>query len=147
MFALNTRQFHFGLLLTFSCFSTNAAVIYKWIDKKGVTHFSQVRPLGQQVQEINSDSLEPSKVGSVSPTRHNADIKKPLSQSSSIEDKQQAIEICTRAKHSLNLLTTHTNLVKQTDDGNEPTTLTEEQRKKEIKLQRERVNLFCSETK
>ncbi|MCL1079585.1 DUF4124 domain-containing protein [Parashewanella spongiae] len=147
MFTFNVRQLRFVFLLTCACFSANATVIYKWVDKKGVTHFSQVRPVNQKFEEINSHSLEPAKVGSVAPTKQNTEVGQPHSQAASTESKLQASEICDRAKHSLNLLTTHTNLIKQADDGSKATTLTEAQRQEEIIQQRKRVKLFCPETK
>ena len=50
-----------------------AGAIYIWVDKNGVTHYSQQPPTQeQQAQQLNSNDLEPSKIGYIAPVKKEA---------------------------------------------------------------------------
>ena len=134
-------------LLAFSC-SLYAATIYTWVDKSGVVHYSQQPPIDVDAKKIYTEDMEPAKIGTSTPQRKTE--PKPeeseLAKSAKIineKDKQQANDICESAKHSLNVLKTHTNLSQQNKETGDTSKLTEEQRQAAIAENTERVKLFC----
>lgn len=126
----------------------SAATIYTWVDKSGVVHYSQQPPKDVDAKKIYTEDMEPAKIGTNTPKRKTA--QKPeeseLAKSAKMineKDKQQAKEICDSAKHSLNVLNTHTSLSQQNKQTGETTKMTEEQRQAAIAENNERVKLFC----
>ncbi|GGB56337.1 DUF4124 domain-containing protein [Shewanella inventionis] len=126
----------------------SAATIYTWVDKSGVVHYSQQPPKDVDAKKIYTEDMEPAKIGTNTPQRKTA--QKPeeseLAKSAKMineKDKQQAKEICDSAKHSLNVLNTHTSLSQQNKQTGETTKMTEEQRQAAIAENNERVKLFC----
>ena len=51
---------------------SSTTYIYKWVDDKGVTHYSQDEPVGIVAEKIDAQTLQPKKIGSVSPTKKSA---------------------------------------------------------------------------
>ena len=140
-----------GLTLAASSYSTNsnAGEIYTWIDKHGVTHFSQEPPENTQSKTLYSEDIEPARIGSVAPTAKKvvSDTPSKLAiQATAIKesDAAQAKIICDNARHSLNVLTSHSKLNKQNKQTGKSVAMTEEQRQAAIKEQEQRVSLFCS---
>lgn len=140
-----------AFVLLASLFSTYAhgTEIYTWVDEHGVTHYSQEPPKHNQVNKIYSEDIEPAKIGTVSPKATAKAKSEPteLEQSAIAikkSDKAQAKIICDNAKHSLNVLTSHSKLNKQSKESGESVAMTEEQRQAAIKEQKQRVSLFCS---
>ncbi len=126
-----------------------AGDIYTWVDKDGVTHYSQ-QPPEQSLQEpkqLKADALEPAKIGSVSPTK--TSLVKELSETEKSaalikeKDAKQAQSICNNAKHNLDVLTTHAKLLHKSGENNEPVTMTEEERQAAIAENQRRIKLFC----
>ena len=128
----------------------SAGVIYTWVDENGVTHYSQQAPQQESIKtsKLYSEDLEQAKVGFIAP------IKKvePTSKANELEksaaqikekDAKQAKSICESAKHNLEILTTHTKLIRQTSDSGESVAMTEEDRQASIAQQQERIKLFC----
>lgn len=128
----------------------SAGVIYTWVDDNGVTHYSQQAPQQEKIkaEKLYSEDLEQAKVGFIAP------IKKadPTSEANQLEksaalikekDAKQAKSICESAKHNLEILTTHTKLIRQTSDSGESVAMTEEDRQTSIAQQQERIKLFC----
>lgn len=128
----------------------SAGVIYTWVDENGVTHYSQQAPQQESIKtsKLYSEDLEQAKVGFIAP------IKKvePTSKANELEksaalikekDTKQANSICESAKHNLEILTTHTKLIRQTSDSGESVAMTEEDRQASIAQQQERIKLFC----
>lgn len=134
------------------CFTpTMASVIYTWVDEQGVTHYSQEPPTQaqQQARQLNSQDLEPAKVGYIAPANKDESPKLSDAEKSAAlikeRDAEQAKSICDNAKHYLNVLTTHTNLIRQNaDKTKEGQAMTEEERQAAIAQQQERIKLFCT---
>lgn len=140
-----------GFVLFISLFSNDvyATEIYTWVDEHGVTHYSQEPPKHNQVKKIYSEDIEPAKIGTVSPKATAKAKSEPTELEKSAiaikkSDKAQAKIICDNAKHSLNVLTSHSKLNKQSKGSGESIAMTEEQRQTAIKEQKQRVSLFCS---
>lgn len=126
-----------------------AGAIYTWIDKNGVTHYSQQPPTQeQQAQQLNSNDLEPSKIGYIAPVKKEAPPEMSESEKSAAlikeKDAKQAEAICENAKHNLDVLTTHTKLTRQEDGNKEPVAMTEEERQAAITENQQRIKLFCN---
>ena len=131
--------------------SVSATVIYKWVDENGVTHYSQQIPENANDQskstKLNSEDIEPKAIGTVAPTARKKE--KELSQAQqdaaaiNEHDKEQAKEICNNAKYNLDILMTHTKLNSKDQRTGEVVAVTEEQRQEKIKMQKQRIKLFC----
>ncbi|QYJ87955.1 DUF4124 domain-containing protein [Shewanella mesophila] len=125
-----------------------ATTIYKWVDEKGVPHYSQEMPPEKQTEKLYSEDLEPKKVGSVAPKMATpAEAEKTELEVAAAEinrkDKEQAKMICDSAKHQLNVLETHTRLTRKNEQSGEMERMTEEERQAQIASQKERIRLFC----
>ena len=123
--------------------STSSTYIYKWVDDKGVTHYTQEEPAGIIAEKIDVQTLQPKKIGSVSPVLRKTTGKVEPS-SITLESQRQAKAICEKAQHNLKLLQTHTRLLKQSDTSSEPIALTEEERQASIKQEQRRIDSFCN---
>ena len=137
------------MLLALLAFSASATVIYKWVDKNGVLHYSQEPPQEEALAEtLHSKDIEPPKTGYIAP-QVRADVPPEptdLEKSAVLikeKDAKQAQSICKSAKHNLDILTTHTKLIRQTSDSGESVAMTEEDRQASIAQQQERIKLFC----
>lgn len=126
-----------------------ATVIYKWVDANGVTHYSQQVPKGVVSEKLYSEDFEQQKIGFTSPTvnqkpqQSQDEMQDITAQTIKKQDKKQAESICNSAKHSLNILLSHTLLRSVSEDGKTVTAMTEEDRQAQIKEQQKRVELFC----
>lgn len=127
-----------------------AGVIYTWVDEQGVTHYSQQPPEQEQqkANQLYSEDIEPAKVGYVAPTKKEQPQEvSELEKSAALikeKDAKQAQSICENAKHNLDVLTTHNQLIRQSEDPTkEPEAMTEEERQAAIAQQQERIKLFC----
>ena len=139
----------FALLLLIVCSTAaTATTIYKWVDKNGVTHFSQEPPQEEQVEKLHSEDIERAKTGYVAPTvrqdpKPAATEMEKSAQLIKEKDAEQAQRICDNAKQGLNVLTTHTRLNRKDSESGEPVAMTEEERQAAIKENEQRISLFC----
>jgi len=125
-----------------------AADIYKWVDDKGVTHYSQQPPVDKQVKTLDSTAIEPGKIGTVAPVKREATPEPSQAEQDAAaikaRDQAQAQKLCDSAKFNLDVLQTHTRLQRKDDKTGEPVRMTEEERQTAIKEQQERIRLFCT---
>ena len=142
-------RFAIGLVILICSTYLPAATIYTWVDETGGVHYSQQAPLDVNADKINSEDMEPAKIGTYIPQKKTAvEVASSLEKSAKIineKDKQQAKELCEKARFSLNILTTHSKLQQQNKDTGETVAMTEEQRQAAIEENTERVSLFCQE--
>lgn len=146
-----------SLLITLtSVASVSANTIYTWVDDNGVTHYSQQPPSPTDsptnsafTNKLYSEDIEPKRIGTVAPlkpitqNKQASELEKKAA-AINLADKQQAQQVCENAKHSLNVLTTHTKLNKKNNETGEVVAMTEEQRQASIAEQNERIRLFCN---
>jgi len=143
------RIMHLFISLVTLVLSTSlfAATIYTWVDDAGVVHYSQQQPKSLNANKIYSEDIEPMKIGTHIPHKKSAvKVESELEKSAKIinqKDKQQAKDICESAKHSLNVLKSHSKLNQQNKDTGVTVAMTEEQRQAAIAENTERVSLFC----
>ncbi|NRD72553.1 DUF4124 domain-containing protein [Shewanella sp. VB17] len=139
-------------LICFSFFviqSAAATIIYKWVDKNGVVHYSQQQPENIHSNRIYSEDIEQAPIGFIPPkvrkqtTRvqsedeKNADIIKQ-------KNTKQADAICESAQQKLNILSSHSRLKSKNATTGEIVSMNEEDRQTQIKDQKKRIELFCS---
>ncbi|WOT05918.1 DUF4124 domain-containing protein [Shewanella youngdeokensis] len=143
--------FLYAILLITLLFSLKlqAGEIYTWVDAQGVTHFSQQPPPHQKADKVFSEDIEPKKIGSVTPVKSlEAKTVSESEKTAAIikqKDAAQAKSICENAKHSLNVLMTHSRLTQKNNQTGDSVVMTEEQRQAAISKQQEKVSLFCSD--
>ncbi|QUN05135.1 DUF4124 domain-containing protein [Shewanella yunxiaonensis] len=126
---------------------SSATDIYKWVDKNGVTHYSQQPPADKPVNTLDSSAIEPGKIGTVAPIKRNDEPVKTQQEldadAINAKDAAQAEKLCESARFNLDVLLTHTRLQRSDDKTGEPVKMTEEDRQKAIADQQERIRLFC----
>ena len=130
---------------------SSATVIYKWVDKDGVTHYSQQIPENTEHQskskKLYSEDIEPQLIGTVAPSVRTEENQQSQAQQDAAKinehDKEQAKEICKNAEYNLNILETHSRLNRKDKETGEVTSITAEQRQERIKQQKQRIKLFC----
>lgn len=148
-------MFSLRLLALLLCFSFShfsfATVIYTWVDKDGVSHYSQQPPVNVDSKKVYSEDIEPAQVGYV-PVLPNSSTSSQVNPTSDLaakaklikeKDAEQAASICESAKHSLNVLITYQHLHRKDADTGEEIVITEEERLAQIEKSEERKKLFC----
>ncbi|NRB25192.1 DUF4124 domain-containing protein [Shewanella sp.] len=131
--------------------SVSATVIYKWVDEHGVTHYSQQIPENvidqSKSTKLNSEDIEPKAIGTLAPTARKKEKALSQAQQDAVvineHDKEQAKEICNNAKYNLDILMTHTKLNSKDQQTGEVVAVTEELRQEKLKMQQQRIELFC----
>ncbi len=136
------------MLMTISLPIVQAATIYKWVDKNGVTHFSQDPPPteNQTIEQLDSAKLAPPKLGSVAPsatTEPAPTASNPSVAEISARNAEQAKSICEQAKFQLDVLNTHRRLQRQDATTGAIIEMSEEERQQQIATQQQRIKLFC----
>ncbi|MCE9854304.1 DUF4124 domain-containing protein [Shewanella chilikensis] len=58
-----------ALLALLGANAASATPIYTWVDENGVTHYSQEPPPQRQATELDSQNLQPARIGTVAPQR------------------------------------------------------------------------------
>lgn len=134
-----------SLLLSFSC---TAANIYTWTDENGVVHYSHQSPKGIEATIISSADIEPTKIGTNSPTRKSAPTQpeSELAKSATIikqQDAKQAKDICDNARHSLDMLNSYNRLTRTDPKTGQVVTMTDEDKVAAKADNEERIRLFC----
>lgn len=137
-----------ALLFAASTSVVQATTIYKWVDKEGVTHFSQDPPPTeiQTAEQLDSTELEPTHIGSVTPK---AAAKAAVTSNPSVADvktrnAEQAASICEQAQFQLKVLQTHSRLQRQDPKTGEVIEMSAEEREQQINTQQERITQFCT---
>ena len=129
--------------------SVAATVIYKWVDKDGVAHYSQQQPENINSNKIYSEDIEQNPIGFIQPKiREEATPIQSEDEKNAETIKKQSAEqanaICESAKQKLNILTSHSRLKSKNTNTGEIVSMNEEDRQKHIKAQKERIKLFCN---
>ncbi len=135
------------ILILASIGSASATVIYKWVDKDGVTHYSQQVPENTSTDKIYSEDIEQQPIGFTAPKARPAapEPSKEEKNAARIKEhnKEQAADICENAQHNLKVLTTHSRFRSKDETTGEVVAMKEEDRQAKIKVQEERIKLFC----
>lgn len=143
------------ILISLSLFfvgNSHATVIYTWVDENGISHYSQEPPVGVEAARLYSEDIEPNKVGYIAPKKEVPVPSEEAQEQADAKlikekDSKQADAICQNATHSLNILTSHSNLNRKNEQTGEVETMTEPQRQAAIAENQQRIKLFCNDAK
>lgn len=121
--------------------------IYKWVDKNGETHFSQLPPSQGEAQQIDPDYATPSAPSGESAAKSSAPVpdKNALKpdQAITVVNKEEAQKACTQAKEQMDMLRDPKNqpMVQEKDGKYRP--LTTDEIASRIKQAEEVANKAC----
>lgn len=122
--------------------------IYKWVDKKGETHFSQLPPKQGEAQTVNPDYATPgSNEDSVTAPAEKAEDKtnKPLAPDQPIlsVNKKEAAKACEAAKTQIKMLQNNQNQLMTQDADGKYRPLTAEEIAGRLKQAQDVANKAC----
>lgn len=131
-----------------SCFLVTAVMsndahaakkFYKWVDKDGVTHYSERPPKGKQAEVVNTYT------GRGTPPPNQAAKEKEEKPEEETQAAPQPIknpEVCQSARRNLEILNRN-NRVRLKDENGELTILSQEQKEKQRKTAEKAVKDHC----
>lgn len=128
-----------------------ASTIYKWVDKNGVTHYSEQPPAEDaQAQTLDAKKIEPKRIGFDSPkvtTKQDAEASEEQKNADLIrqQNAQQADAICEQAKQNLEVLSNFNRVTKTDPTTNEPVVMSDDDREAALADSKKRVELFCKD--
>ncbi|WP_022965933.1 DUF4124 domain-containing protein [Denitrificimonas caeni] len=142
-----------SLLLLFSS-SLLAAPVYKWVDARGVTHFSAEPPVNQKAESINTNSFQPkvpektaeqiAAEEAQASARTQAEVDREVRQK--VAEEEAALKkYCSEIRHNLAQLESNPRVMAQVDG--QPTRLTEEERQARITEIKKSIEERCATVK
>lgn len=125
-----------------------SARIYKWVDKKGETHFSQLPPKQGEAQVVSPDYAAPgnSEDAEAAPAAKTEDeTKKPLAPDQPVLaiDKKEAAKACEAAKAQIKILQNTQNQLMTQDADGKYRPLTKEEVASRLKQAQDVANKTC----
>lgn len=122
------------------------AAIYKWVDEKGVTHFTEQPPASGQGEEVQPRVYAPAP--SATPPAGEA-VEKPEPKAEPVAPKsvmtippEQMAEQCQQARQRLMKLESSPRILYRGEDG-EMIRAPEEERQRMMDDERKRIELYC----
>jgi len=121
------------------------AAIYKWVDEKGVTHYTEQPPANGKGQEIQPRVIPPA-TPAVPPAGQA--VEKPAAEGASTPREvmtisaEQMAEQCQKARQRLQQLESSPRILVQGADG-EMRRASEEERQRMLDEERKRIELYC----
>lgn len=135
-------------LLALGAYTPAQADIYKWVDTKGLTHYSEEPPSTGRYEVIKSATLPPS---SPAPTAAPAQAQpakpaapQPQTNAQSPAAQKQHAQNCLKAKQTLDILETRSHIL-ATDANGQQVRLTEEQRQAKITEIKQKLAKYCKD--
>ena len=136
--------------LAFAAFDAAAQAMYKWVDEKGVTHFSEQPPPDAKATKVTPKVTPPSNPGSYNPDAWKAqegEAKKRTVQrrkDGDLEDRQRAVRAsnCGTARNRLATLQESNEVIRYNDKG-EKVFLSEKERNEQIAHAKDLVKEWC----
>ncbi|RMD69505.1 MAG: DUF4124 domain-containing protein [Gammaproteobacteria bacterium] len=133
------------LLSLLAVFPVESTTIYRWIDEKGITHFSQTPPPVGQVQEIQVQVPHGPPPSSLK-TLETMKEAPPKEEDRARAEEQARIkkEVCSALRKNLETLERYPRLYRKDEQGN-VVWITEKERQALIKKTRAQLKEFCKE--
>ncbi len=137
--------------LLVACVPAAAQTMYKWVDEKGVTHFSEHPPPGERkASKVTPKVVPPSNPSAYDPQgwkSREAESKKlrvdrGLQDQSEAKDRERRAAACERARSRIAFLQNTHRIHRDNPDGTR-TYLDEAQREAEIARSREAASEYC----
>jgi uncharacterized protein (DUF2126 family) len=125
-----------------------SAQVYKWVDAKGTTHFSETPPpAGTKYSQVNvaaSDGDAASSSSASAPAAVPNTSSDNSDQSQTIADTpENRAKLCTQLKGSINTLSGSAPVVEQQDG--QQTLLNADQRKQQLDASQSQYQLYCAQ--
>ena len=145
---MNSRQLPVFILLVFFC-SLGIADVYKWTDDKGITHYTQYKPLKYKSELVDAPPPPPSsapdlnkpyaeQINQVGQQRRQQQAASKASASKDDFNAQQ----CSTAKKNLNMLRSE-GRVSFIDSSGEKVYFTDEQKQSRIQEAQKQIEFYC----
>ena len=141
----------FALLLLVSALSGWAQTMYKWVDEKGVTHFSETPPPGDRkaakvtpkvTPAGNPSAYDPHGWKAREAESKKARVDRGLQDRSESQDREKRAVACDRARSRIAFLQNTNRIHRDNPDGTR-TFLDDAQREAEIARSREAASEYC----
>ncbi|TWX50678.1 DUF4124 domain-containing protein [Colwellia hornerae] len=142
---MNFRILLLGLIFYFGYCSASELMIYRWVDKDNVVHFSQHQPIGDEYTQFL--------VSNQSSISSRADlITGPLVSDKDIASQQNTDNIaatidmpkkCLEAQENLAMLTAF-DKVQYTDEKGSKQILTETEKQQQLAINQKRTEVYCA---
>lgn len=145
MFCLH-RDFLFACLFTATALlstSTQADVVYRWVDKDNIVHYSERPPKGIKSTRIKTSSGSSSEVNknSMATSQSEQEAKRKLAEAK-LPDPKKNKEVCERATFNYNLLNERAR-IKQKDENGEIRYLSDEEKEEQKKAAKVAMDTYC----
>ncbi|WP_372871335.1 DUF4124 domain-containing protein [Shewanella sp.] len=131
-----------------------ASTIYKWVDKNGVTHYSEQPPADEtQTQTLDAKQIEPKRMGFDSPKPRSKSEDEPISDEQKNanlirqQNADQADAICEQARQNVDVLTSYSRVTQKDPTTNETVEMSDSEREKVLAEANKRIKLFCKDQK
>ncbi len=123
--------------------SSQADIVYRWVDKENIVHYSERPPKGIKSTRIKTSSGSSSamKKDSLAAPQHEQEAKRKLAEASMPNPKKNK-EVCERATFNYNLLNERAR-IKQKDEKGELRFLTDEEKEEQKKSAKNAMNIYC----
>jgi hypothetical protein len=127
-----------------------SAQVYKWVDAKGTTHFSETPPpVGTKYSQVNVAASDGDAASSSSTSAPATDSAPNTSSGSSDQSQTMAdtpenrAKLCTQLKGSINTLTGSAPVVEQ--QNGQQTLLNADQRKQQLDASQSQYQMYCAQ--
>ncbi|HET19113.1 MAG TPA: DUF4124 domain-containing protein [Chromatiales bacterium] len=133
-------------LLLAALSAPSQAAIYKWVDEKGVTHFTEQPPASGQGEKVQPRVYAPATPAAPSAGKDTEAAEPKVEQAApksvlTVPPEQMA-EQCQQARQRLLQLESSPRILYRGEDG-EMTRATEEERQRMMDEERKRIELYC----
>jgi len=134
-----------GLVFYFGHCSANEVMVYRWVDKNNIVHFSQHQPVGNEYTEFlvsNQSKL----ISRADNTGRSSTSTKSLALDKSEAEVPSTInmsEQCKEAKNNLSKLLAFDKL-QYTDDKGIKQLLNEKEKQQQLALNKKRTEVYCA---
>ena len=128
-----------GLVFYVGHCSASELMVYRWVDKNNVVHFSQHQPVGDEYTEFLVSNQ--SKI--ISRTDDVSDVPIPDKDISSEKNKMDMSKQCKEAKDNISMLMAF-DKVQFIDDKGTKQILTDQDKELQLELNKKRTEIYCT---
>jgi hypothetical protein len=145
--SMNFRIISFGLVIYVSYCSASELVVYRWLDKNNVVHFSQHQPINDEyTQFLISNQSKVISRADVMPLLPANKSGLPKSDKENIPSTINTSEKCKGAKENLAMLLAFKKL-QYTDENGVKQILNEQEKNQQLAINQKRTEVYCAPIK
>lgn len=115
-------------------------VVYRWVDKNNVVHFSQHQPEHANYTELSLAAIP--KTPDVPKVTNEPDIEPQPKTSSTTEVKSETLDKCAEAKENVHTLQSYDN-IQYTNESGELKVLSDIEKKQQLAINKKQVEVYC----